>query len=105
MGRSFIGFERYLCLTFTSYSFIEYLSHTGFWGRNNLYFGETFGEQLGNYRQLSFEQFLRIIYELGVKNIELEPIIGFFRKNYKKANLINDNMYLHIKNTIKTSVG
>jgi hypothetical protein len=105
MGRSFIGFERYLCLAFTSYSFIEYLTLIGYWGRNGLFFGETFGEQLENYRQLSFEQFLRIIYELGVKNIEFEPIIGFFRKNYKKANVINDNMYLQIKNIIKVSVG
>jgi len=38
MGRSIIGFERFLSLAFIAYSFIKYLSLTGFWGLNVKFF-------------------------------------------------------------------
>lgn len=82
MGRSILGFERFLCLVFIAYSFIKYLSLMGFWGRHNLPRRETFGAELDNYHQLCFEHFISTICEVNSKLSATKELISYFRDYY-----------------------
>ena len=110
MGRSFIGFERFLCLIFIAYSFVKYLSLMGFWGRNRLKRGMTFGEELDNYHQLCFERFISVIHDVSSKIDDKSALIVLFRHQFNNdksliSNPLNDYMFYDLKSHILASIG
>ncbi len=110
MGRSYIGFERFLCLVFTAYSFIKYLSLTGFWGRNNLPRGKTFGAELRNYHQLCFEYFISVIYEVSRVIDDKKEFLIYIRNHYYNGTRLNiqlpdDSMFYDLRDHILAAVG
>lgn len=110
MGRSIIGFERFLSVVFVAYKFIKYLSLTGFWGRNRLKRGTTFGAELDNYHQLCFENFISVIYDVSSTIENKEALIFSFRqeKHYEgQLNLkpVKDYLYHDLKSHILAAVG
>lgn len=107
MGRSFVGFERFLCLVFVAHSFIKYLSLIGFWGRNNLPRGETFGAELKNYHQLCFERFISIMYDVSREVTNKSIVMDFFRNNYYRGVPLigverGEHMFYDLKSCILT---
>jgi len=110
MGRSIIGFERFLCLVFIAYSFIKYLSLTGFWGRNNLPRRETFGAELENYHQLCFEYFISTICVVNSILSDPKELITYFRDYYYgdlpvPSHFPEDRMFHDLQAHILTAVG
>lgn len=110
MGRSYIGFERFLCLVFTAYSFIKYLSLTGFWGKNDLPRGKTFGAELNNYHQLCFEYFISVIYEVSQEIDDKKNLLIYIRNHYYNGTqlsiqLPDDHMFYDLRAHILAAVG
>jgi len=110
MGRTFIGFERFLCLIFIAYSFVKYLSLMGFWGRNRLKRGMTFGEELDNYHQLCFERFISVIHDVSSKIDDKSALIALFRHQFNNdksliSNPLNDYMFYDLKSHILAAIG
>ena len=109
MGRSFIGFERFLCLVFIAYSFIKYLSLTGFWGRNKLKRGKTFGEELSNYHQLCFEYFILVIYDVSSAIENKFALLSLFRHQFfygeqLTSKPLKDHVYYDLKSHILATI-
>lgn len=109
MGRSLIGFERFLCLVFIAYSFIKYLSLTGFWGRNKLKRGKTFGEELSNYHQLCFEHFILVIYDVSSDIENKFDLLSLFRHQFfygvpLNSKSIKDHVYYDLKSHILATI-
>ena len=110
MGRSLIGFKRFLCLVFIAYSFIKYLSLTGVWGRNNLPRRETFGAELENYHQLCFEYFISAICEVNSILSDTKEVISYFRDYYYGdlqtfSHYPDDRVFHDLQAHILTAVG
>jgi len=105
MGRKIIGFERFLCLIFIAYSFIKYLSSMGFWGRNQLERGSTFGEELDNYHQLCFERFISVIHDISSKIDDKYRLILVFRNHYtNKKSFDSDSLHDHLFHDLKSHI-
>jgi len=110
MGRTFIGFERFLCLIFIAYSFVKYLSLMGFWGRNRLKRGKTFGEELDNYHQLCFERFISVMYDVSSKIDDKSALISLFRHQFYNdesliSNSLTEHMFYDLKSQILAAIG
>lgn len=110
MGRSFIGFERFLCLVFTAYSFIKYLSLTGFWGKHKLPRGKTFGAELENYHQLCFEYFVSAIYDVSNAIHDKKALLFYFRDHFfndigSNISLPDEHVFYDLRSQILAVVG
>lgn len=110
MGRSYIGFEKFLYLVFTAYCFIKYLSLIGHWGRNALKRCLTFGEALDNYHQLCLECFVCVIYDVSFEIGNKSELLSYFRKKFytrsnEKLSHFNDHVFYDLKSDILAYVG
>ncbi|MHA1660340.1 MAG: hypothetical protein ACTSUT_14605, partial [Promethearchaeota archaeon] len=89
---------------------IKYLSLTGFWGRNRLKRGKTFGAELDNYHQLCFENFISVIYDVSSQIENKEALIFSFRQEKHDEGQLNlkpikDYLYHDLKSHILAVVG